>query len=233
MTIFSYHLIKLPFLQALKLILFPPDSSEIKGLIKMECMTFMILGSKVFALSRLFNNKIAVFAQWENEAAMDDFLLNNKTGRIFAQAWYTKLLFLRQWGSYEGFKIPVETSEVQDSEPVVAITIARMKFFQMPRFIRWGRPVEKLVRDDPSAILSMATIRLPRTVSTFSIWKTQKAMTDMVRGHSSQPRPKRHIDAMKERNRKDFHIEFTTLRFKSISEVGEWEGQGHFIPNLN
>ena len=93
--------------------------------------------------------------------------------------------------------------------------------------------MEKLVRDHPGTALSLASIRLPRTVSTFSIWKSQKEMTDMVHGHSSVPNPGRHSNAMKERDRKDFHYEFTTLRFKPISEFGKWGGRTNIIPNLN
>ncbi len=52
----------------------------------------------------------------------------------------------------------------------------------------------------------------------------------MVHGHSQVPLPKRHIDAMRERERKDFHFEFTTLRFKPISEFGEWNGRSGYIP---
>lgn len=232
MTVFSYHLVKCTYLKALTLILFPPKSSGMNGLIFLECMTFMKLGSEVFSFSRLLNNRIAVFAQWENEEALNQYLSKDDFGKILAKGWFTKLQYLRQWGSFHGLKIPKDTLEVDDSEPVVAVTIARMKFLQIPRFIRWGRPVEKLVRDDPASVLSMATIKLPRTVSTFSIWKTQKDMTDMVRGHSDMPKPKRHIEAMKERNRKDFHIEFTTLRFKAISETGKWEGKKNYISGL-
>lgn len=57
-------------------------------------------------------------------------------------------------------------------------------------------------------------------------------MTDMVHGHSSVPQPKRHINAMKERERRDFHFQFTTLRFKPIAEFGKWNGQTNTIPNL-
>ncbi len=57
-------------------------------------------------------------------------------------------------------------------------------------------------------------------------------MTNMVHGHSDMPKPKRHSNAMKERERKNFHFEFTTLRFKPISEFGFWNGQNRFIPNL-
>ena len=115
------------------------------------------------------------------------------------------------------------------NEPVVAVTIARMKYLEIPRFLRWGRPVEKLVRDHTGTTISLASIRYPNIVSTFSIWKTQKEMTDMVQGHSKMPQPERHNDAMKERNRKDFHFEFTTLRFKPISEHGKWDGKHNFI----
>ena len=73
-------------------------------------------------------------------------------------------------------------------------------------------------------------MRFPRTVSTFSVWQNQDEMKDMVRGRSDVPGPARHADAMVERKRKDFHFEFTTLRFNPLSEHGEWEGGDTFIP---
>jgi hypothetical protein len=107
---------------------------------------------------------------------------------------------------------------------------ARMQLPQVPRFIRWGKPVEELVLDDPAKTVAIAAMRLPRTVSTFSVWRSQREMVDMVRGHTPVPRPKRHIDAMAERKRKDFHFEFTTLRFRPIREYGDWEGRGNIVP---
>ncbi len=196
-------------------------------------MFAMTLGSAVFSPSRMIVKKLVVFAQWENETAIDNFLEENTLGKILAKGWHTRLAFMRQWGKLTEFEIPKETVETDSPDsPVVAVTIARMKLFEIPRFIYWGRPVERLVRDHPGTTLSLASIRLPRTVSTFSIWKSQKEMTDMVHGHSSIPHPKRHSDAMKERERKDFHFEFTTLRFKPISEFGEWNGRTNFIPFL-
>lgn len=38
--------------------------------------------------------------------------------------------------------------------PVVAVTLARMKLPEVPGFIRWGRPVEKLVRNHPGITLA-------------------------------------------------------------------------------
>jgi hypothetical protein len=194
-------------------------------------MTAMTLGSAIFSPSRMLIRQVAVFAQWENEAAIDNFLAENSFGKILATGWHTRLAFLRQWGKITEFKIPEISHELESTEaPVVAVTIARMKILEIPRFIRWGRPVEKLVRDHPGTTLSLASIRLPRTISTFSVWKSQKEMTDMVHGHSTVSQPKRHINAMKERDRKDFHFEFTTLRFRPISEFGQWDGRVNIIP---
>ncbi len=233
MSIFSYHLANASFVSTLKALAVPLKPSSTPGLIHAETMSAMTLGSPVFSLSRILFNQIVVFAQWQDETAIDHFLKTSSLGRMMASGWHTRLQFTRQWGKISGFDIPTENEVIDPPDAtVVAVTVARMKLFQVPRFLHWGRPVEKLVRDHPGTTLSLASIRFPRTVSTFSIWKSRKEMTDMVRGHSAVPEPKRHVNAMKERERKDFHFEFTTLRFKPISEAGEWKGQINFIPGL-
>ncbi len=234
MSVFTFHLVKTSYTSALKAFFFPPKPINTPGLIHAECMTYMTLGSKVFSTSRMLIRQIAVFAQWENESAIDDFLERDYFGKTLARGWHVRLTYLRQWGKISEFVIPNESYEPDDPEaPVVAVTLARMKLFQVPRFIRWGRPVEKLVRDHPGISLALASIRFPRTVSTFSVWQSQKEMTDMAHGQSPVDDPKRHINAMKERYRKDFHIQFTTLRFTPISEFGEWNGRSNIIPDLD
>ncbi len=211
----------------------PPQASNTKGLIHMECMAAMTLGSAIYSPSRFLIRQIAVFAQWENESSLNDFLEKNDFGKKLGKGWHCRLKFMRQWGKINDFEIPKEENDFDSLDsPVVAVTIARMKLAQIPRFIRWGRPTEMLVRDHPGTTLSLASIRLPRTVSTFSVWKSLKEMTDMVHGYSDVPKPKRHSKAMKERNRKDFHFEFTTLRFKALAEFGEWKGRSNYIPGL-
>jgi hypothetical protein len=233
MSIFTYHLVKTSYFSALKAILSPLNPNRAPGLLHSETMTCMTLGSSIFSPSRILARQVAFFAQWESEKAIDDFLTLDSFGKKIAKGWHVRLKLIRQWGEISEFKI---TDQCLDNNPidfpVVAVTLARMKWLQIPRFIQWGRPVEKLVRDHPGTILSSASIRLPQTVSTFSIWKSQKEMIDMVHGHSSVPKPERHLLAMKERERKDFHFEFTTLRFIAVSEFGEWNGQKNIIHKL-
>lgn len=164
---------------------------------------------------------------------MKSFLENDKFGKLLNKGWHVRLGFIRDWGTIQGFKVPSEKVTLKDSNsPVVAVTIARMKPLAVPRFLHWGRPVEKLVRDHSGTLLALASFKFPNTISTFTIWKNEKEMTNMVHGHSKMPDSKRHSNAMKERERKNFHFEFTTLRFKPLSEFGSWKGKSNYIVNL-
>ena len=233
MTLFTFHFTKMKIAPAVKTLLRPPTREHISGLIHAECMWKMTLGAPILSPARMQLRHITMFAAWESQAAIDNFLDSTQIGREFATGWHVRLAFLRRWGHIREFDGLGESNGEQDPEaPVVAVTLARMKLPQVPRFIYWGKPVEKLVRDHPGTTLATAAMRLPRTVSTFSVWTSQREMVEMVRGHSSVPQPERHAAAMVERQRKDFHFEFTTLRFKPISEHGEWEGRTNIIPNL-
>ena len=57
------------------------------------------------------------------------------------------------------------------------------------------------------------------------MWSSQRQMSGMVAGHGGGPDATRHADAMAARERKDFHHEFTTLRFRILSDHGEWKGR--------
>jgi hypothetical protein len=192
----------------------------------------MTLGAPILSPARMQLRHLAMFAQWESHAAIDDFLAGTPLGRVLATGWHVRMAFQRRWGYVSEFDGLADNVGEQDlAAPVVAVTLARLRLPQVPRFIRWGRPVEALVRDHPGQTLAIAAMRLPRTVSTFSVWKSQREMVDMVRGHSSVPQPDRHAAAMGERQRKDFHFEFTTLRFKPIAEYGNWEGRTTILPS--
>jgi len=209
----------------------PPARGQVPGLIHAECMTRMKLGAPIFSPARMQLRNLTMFAAWESDGAIDDFLANTPLGRRFSLGWHVRMTFLRRWGSVKEFGgFPESVGDSDPEAPVVAVTLARMRLPEIPRFIRWGKPVEELVRDHPGAILASASMRLPRTISTFSIWSSQREMAAMVHGHSHVKRPERHATAMRERERKDFHFEFTTLRFKPVAEHGTWEGRSNFLP---
>lgn len=194
----------------------------------------MVLGSSLLSPSRWQVNRLAVFASWDDEASLDSFLATDGLGASLAAGWHVRLKFLRRWGHVEAFDgLPPQADDTDPEEPVVAVTLARMRWTQIPRFIRWGKPVERLVRDHPGQTFALAATRPSRTVSTFSVWNSAREMQEMVHGNSDPTAldsADRHSAAMAERNRKDFHVEFTTLRFRCISEHGEWHGRTNVVP---
>lgn len=229
-SIYSFHLAKSGVGTTLGALVSPPSERSVPGMQHAECMTVMTLGAPILSPARMQLQNLAMFAAWESESAIDDFLANTKLGNKFSSGWHVRMTFLRRWGHVSELgNLPESIGDSDPKEPVVAVTLARMKMFQIPRFIRWGKPVEELVRDHPGKTLALAAMRLPRTVSTFTIWKSQQEMQDMVFGQSHVPRPNRHAVAMTERNRKDFHFEFTTLRFKPIAEYGSWQGRTNIL----
>jgi hypothetical protein len=212
-------------------LLHPPTAEGVPGLRRAECMAVMALGSPIFSPARMQLRRLAVFVSWENERAIDTFLADTELGRALATGWHVRLEFLRRWGRVSEFDdLPVSNGDTDPAAPVVAVTLARLRLPEVPRFIRWGKPVERLVRDHPGTTLALAAMRPPRTVSTFSVWRSQREMTDMVRGQGPSPGAERHAAAMVERDRRDFHHEFTTLRFRPLGEHGVWEGRSDIVP---
>jgi hypothetical protein len=231
MTIFSFHLVRTPFSTTLKAFFRPPKKNQIAGLRHAEFLAAMTLGAPILSSARMQLHNLGVFAYWENESALDAFLMNSELGSVLSSGWHVRLRFLRRWGHFSAIEdLPTNVEDTDPTKPVVAVTLARLKLPELFRFIRWGKPVEEQVRDHPGTTLALAAFRPLRTFSTFSIWKSQQLMTDMVHGKGSFPGALRHAEAMVERERKDFHHEFITLRFRALSEHGQWLGRGNFVP---
>lgn len=231
MRVFTLCLANVPTRQALSALLRTVSGSTVSGLVHAECFTMMKLGSPMLSPQRLQMHKLVMFAGWEDERAIDEFMNASELGRACGAGWHLRMSFLRRWGQVREFSMLPETVGESDPDaPVAAFTLARMRLLEVPRFVHWGRPVETLIRNHPEASFAMAAIRYPRSVATFSVWNSQQAMVDMVRGHSAVPQAGRHIEAMKERSRRDFHHEFTTLRFRPLAEFGTWEGRSSLLP---
>ena len=232
--IYTFHLAKPGPLTVARSLVRPPGPGSVVGLRYAECLMPMQLGAPMLAPSRWRIGRLAMFASWSDEAAVDAFLDETPLGRSLAEGWHVRLAFLRRWGQVAALDgLPVEGRETKPDEPVVAVTLARLRILQVPRFLRWGKPVEALVRDHPGQTLALAATRPVGTIATFSVWRSAQEMIGMVRGQSDDvPGPERHSVAMVERQRKGFHREFITLRFTCLGEYGAWEGRSSIVPGV-
>ncbi|WP_299053662.1 hypothetical protein [uncultured Nocardioides sp.] len=227
----TFHLVELPVRVGARALARPLTPGAVPGLDHAETLALMRLGAPVVTPDRLQLRRIAVFAQWRDEDAVDAFLDRDPLGRRLATGWHVRLEYLRRWSGIAALPgLPARAGTWDDDEPVVAVTLARMRQAEVPRFLRWGRPVERLVRDHPGTTLALAAFRPPRTISTFSVWRSVREMEDMVRGRSAVPHARVHAAAMDERRRRDFHHEFATYRFRAISEHGAWQGRTGIVP---
>ncbi|GAA1922906.1 hypothetical protein [Nocardioides hwasunensis] len=231
MTVHSFHLADVPAHVGARALLRNPAATGVAGLDHLECLSLMRLGAPTLSLDRLQLRRLAVFAQWRDEAALERFLDRDALGTVLAHGWHVRLEFLRRWSTLAALPgLPVRAGPWEQDEPVVAVTVARMRLGEVPRFLRWGKPVERLVRDHPGTTLALAAVRPPRTISTFSVWRSVQEMEEMVHGRSAVPAAARHVDAMAERERRDFHHEFATYRFRPLSEHGAWQGRRGIVP---
>lgn len=55
----------------------------------------------------------------------------------------------------------------------------------------------------------------------------------MVWGTNAAGQADIHRAAMHERDRKDFHWQFTTLRFRPLAEYGIWNGCSSYVPRAS
>jgi hypothetical protein len=222
----SFHLVNVPATLGVRTLLRSPDGTSVQGLHHAECLVLMRFGAPILSPARLQLRRLAMFAEWEDESALDRFLAAHALGRRMAAGWHVRMRYLRRYGSIAALSHLPETAGTWDpDEPIVAVTIARMKPLELPRFLHWGRPVERLIAGHPAAVFSTGAQRPPNTISTFSIWRTVREMTEMVRGRSDVPNAAVHHAAMTEQRRRDFHYESTFMRFRPISEHGEWQGR--------
>ena len=221
--IYSFHLAHVPFLTGAGALWSRPQA---EGLRFVEVLAFMQLGAPMVSSQRLRVSRLALFAEWDSVAALDGFLASHSLGRRLASGWHVRLQYLRRYGVVNGLDhLPTKAGDWREDEPVVAVTLARMKIMEVPRFLVWGKPVENFVRHHDGQVFSMAAQRPPNTISTFSIWRSVRAMTAMVHGDPHNPASRVHSDAMAEQRRRDFHHESTFMRFRALSEHGEWEGR--------
>jgi hypothetical protein len=222
--LFSFHLLRLPLTKTPGFLLRPLHEQAVPGLRHAESFFTMKLGEPVTSGPRYDLRKVAVFAWWNDAAALDAFL-RQPASAAFADGWHVSLQLYRRWGRVtEIADAVVDAALARPEQSVVAVTLARLKLSQTLRFTRWGKPVERQVRDHPGKTLALAAMRPPGTFCTFSIWKNEAEMINMVIGRDGPRDGESHRVAMQERVRKDFHHEFTTLRFVPLEERGEWEG---------
>src|SRR4030095_9023486 len=95
---FTFHIAKTSVGTTLRALRRPPTAQQIAGLDHAECMTRMTLGAPILAPARMQLRQLTMFAAWESQAAIDEFLAGTRLGRALATGWHVRMEFQRRWG---------------------------------------------------------------------------------------------------------------------------------------
>ncbi len=229
----SFHLAELPARTTARALVRPVRPGEARGLQHAEPLSMMRLGSPIASPDRMQLRRLAMFCAWDDETSLDEFLARHPLGRQLAGGWHVRLAYLRRYGEVAALApLPQRAGDWTLDEPIVAVTLARLRLPELPRFLHWGRPVERLVAAHPATTFSTAAFRPLNTFSTFSVWRTVREMIDMVHGRDPQvAEAPAHAVAMAEQRRREFHHESAFMRFRPLSEHGTWQGR-RLVPGL-
>lgn len=163
---------------------------------------------------------VGQIAAWEDAESCALFLASDPQALRFEGGWQVTLEPLRVSGEWTEVPDLLEGQQpVDDDEPVVVLTIGRTKPWRLPPFLRAAAAAEADAVDAPGLLASTGFGRLPRLVSTFSVWRSAAEMREYAyRGAGA------HRAAVAADKARPFHFSSAFIRFRPLSSAGEWDG---------
>jgi len=218
--IVSVHLADVGRLRAQQTILRPLDAASAPGMTYAETVFAADLGRR---LPAPHPGRIGLIAAWEEDAALDRFLAEHPFAERLAGGWHVRLEPLRRFGSWAGLdELPMSDSPAAEDEPVVALTLGRLRLSRTRAFLKAARPTERDAIDNPAvkAVTGFGRFTPPRLVSTFTVWRSLAAMREYAFGKEGS-----HQAAVKVDRAKPFHRESAFIRFRPYASQGKWDGR--------
>jgi hypothetical protein len=165
--------------------------------------------------------RVGMIAAWENDAAIDGFLSGHPTGDIFATGWEARMAPLRVSGAWPEMPgLPARPLPVDEEEPIAALTLGRPRPNRALPFLRSAAAAEAAAARDGAVVASSGLARLPRLVSTFTIWRSFAAMREYAYGKDGA-----HAAAVRTDRDRPFHHASAFVRLRPYGSRGTWEGR--------
>jgi hypothetical protein len=216
----SVHLADVGWPEVNRLLFRGIDVAKVPGMSYAEPTFTAPLGGRV---PRPNPRRIGLIAAWEDDAALDRFLTGNPLAEPFAKGWHTRLEPLRCFGSWPEMPgLPTKELPMGDEEPVVVLTLGRLRFLRTRPFLKSSAPAERDAVLNPAMVASTGLARLarPRLVSTFSIWRSAAAMREYAFGKAGP-----HQAAVRADRATPFHHRSAFVRFRPYASQGSWDGR--------
>lgn len=217
--IVSVHLADVGPRAALKALRRPPAPTDVPGLTYAETVTTAPLGRGLLPAPRL--GRVGMIAAWSDDAALDEFHGRHPLAETFAGGWEVRMQPLRVSGSWPQMPdLPAQPLPVDDEEPVVALTLGRLRLNRALPFLRSAAPAEGEAVEDAALLASAGLARPPHLVSTFSIWRSMAAMREYAYGRGGA-----HQAAERAARERPYHHVSAFVRFRPYASRGSWDGR--------
>jgi heme-degrading monooxygenase HmoA len=218
-VIASLHIADVGARDAIALLLAPPRRSRIPGLAYAETLTMAPLGEPLLPPRRF--DRVGLLAAWEDEAALDAFLAEDRTARRLVGGWQVRLEPLRISGAWTGLEgLPAQARPVADGEPVGVLTLGRLRLRRTGAFRDSAGPAEAAAMASSDLVVGTGLARPPRLVATFTLWRSAAAMRAYAYSAGEA-----HVVAMAAHRVEPFHHESAFVRFRPYASRGSWDGR--------
>ncbi len=173
--------------------------------------------------------RIVTVAFWENDAALDRFRDQVYATQAEARGWWARLDPIRAHGSWPGLCDEVDRRRApgDDTDPVVVVTLGRVRLRRLARFLATSAPAEKAALAAPGFLWGTAAAR-PPLVSTVSVWASAQAAADYAYARAGGPHP----HAIDVDRRRDFHMQSAFIRFRIVESGGSLGGHNPLAADL-
>jgi hypothetical protein len=216
----SVHVADVGVGSALTLTRKPPAPGSMPGLRNAEVGLAAPLSASLLPKPQF--GRAAFIGFWDDDDAIDRFIASHPLAARFAEGWHVRLEPLRAFGTWPGLPRELTSDRRVDYDgPVGVITLGRLRASQAVRFFRASARAEGAVVDAPGLIWATGIARVPKIVSTCSLWESGTAAATYAYGRK-QPE---HPDAIAQGETKPFHHQQAFIRFRPYGAEGHLEGR--------
>lgn len=217
--IVSVHLAEPGARRALAALRGKPDPAELPGCTYAESVLTAPLGANLLPAVR--PRRVGLIAAWEEEGALEGFLLGHPLAEPLAGGWHVRMQPLRVSGAWPAMPgLPTDEIAVKDEEPVAVLTLGRLRLHRALPFLRTSAAAEAQALGDPTLLMSTGLARPPHLVSTFSLWRSAAGMRAYAYGKTGAE----HHAAIEAHRQRPFHHESAFVRLRPYASEGAWEG---------